>query len=325
MLFERPIVGATICAAAAAALVVAASPVRAEVDVVVTVKPAHSLVAGVMEGEGSPRLLIDGAGSPHTFAIKPSDARALSKARLVVRVSEGLETFLERTLKGLPATARVLSLDGAAGIRLLALREGGPFEPHAHGGKGHDDHDHATSGPKGRGGEGMDGHLWLDPDNARAIVDAVAAALAELDPPAAAHYRANAARMKGEIAALADEIAAAVRPLADRPIIVFHDAYQYFERRFGLSVVGSITVNPDVQPSARRLSELRRRIAARGAVCVFAEPQFEPGLIRAVTEGTKARPGVLDPLGAAIPAGPGLYATLLRNLARDLKRCLEPG
>lgn len=316
-------VGATFAAAISVTGVTA--PAAAEVQAVATIKPVHSLLAAVMQGRGAPRLLIDGAGSPHTYALKPSDAKALSGARLVVRASAGLEGFLDRTLKGLPATTRVVALDQLPGVSLLNIREGGPFEAHGHAGKAGHDHGHNHGKSKAKSAASVDGHVWLDPDNARAIADGLAAVLAEIDPAGATIYRDNATRMKAGIAALAIEIAASVKPVADRPVVVFHDAYQYFERRFGLRVVGSITVSPDIQPSAKRLTELRRRITGPGATCVFAEPQFEPALVRTVTEGTKARPGVLDPIGAAIPAGPELYATLLRNLARDLKACLDAG
>ncbi len=310
--------------AALAAICNSAVTASAEVDAVATIKPVHSLLAGVMQGRGTPKLLIDGAGSPHTYALKPSDARALHAARLVVRASEGLETFLDRTLKGLPKGTRVINLDRLPGITLLPLREGGPFEDHKHAGRGKHDHDHGHGTARGKTGAAMDGHLWLDPENASAIAVGLATVLGEIDPAGASTYMANAARMKEEFSRLSSEIAVAVQPLADRPVVVFHDAYQYFERRFGLRVAGSITVSPDLQPSAKRLAELRRRITSLGALCVLAEPQFEPALVRTVTEGTKARAGVLDPVGAALPAGPELYATLLRNMARDLGACLGP-
>ena len=159
--------------------------------------------------------------------------------------------------------------------------------------------------------------------NARAMVAEIARVLAEADPDNAARYAGNAAAYAARLDALVAETAAAVEPVKARPAIVFHDAYQYFEKRFGLNVVGSITVSPEVLPGAQRLSAIRDKVKELGAVCVFSEPQFEPKLVSVVTEGTDARTGVLDPLGAEIADGPDLYATLIRDLGRSFATCLS--
>ena len=122
--------------------------------------------------------------------------------------------------------------------------------------------------------------------------------------------------------ALTKEIEADLKPIRDRGYVVFHDAYQYFEKRFGLSAVGSITVSPEVLPGAERVSELRDKVESLNASCVFSEPQFEPKLVKTITENTDAGTGVLDPLGANIKDGPELYFTLIRNMAKSLKDCL---
>jgi len=314
--------------AAVTALLVLAEPAgaRAETppDIVVTIKPIHSLAASVMAGVGSPRLLIDGAGSPHTYAMKPSDAKALNSARLVIRVAPSLETFLNNTLKSLPKSARVLTLEGVPGLVLHPVRTGGNFEDDGHGhGHGHGD-GHGKKAAKGAKAP-VDGHLWLDPRNASRMATAIAEALAEIDSTRADRYRANAAALNASLTALDRELEAAAKPLAGRSFIVFHDAYQYAEARYGLAASGSITVSPEVQPSAKRLQALRRTIGRLGATCVFAEPQFPPKLLDTVVEGTKARRGTLDPLGAAIPAGPDHYPALMRALMRDLSACLGSG
>lgn len=285
--------------------------------VVVSVKPLHSLTAAVMQGVGTPHLLVQGAASPHAYAMKPSDARALSQAALVVWVGPELETFLRKPLASLSGPARDLRLAQAPGVKLHETREGGAWDDHSHGhGHGHDHgHAHDHGGP--------DGHIWLDPTNAKAIAAAVAAALTRVDPTNAATYAANLAALTARLDALDAEIAAMLAPVKDRPYIVFHDAYQYLERRYGLNAAGAITVSPEVRPGAARLSALRARIAKAGAVCVFAEPQFEPTLVRTLVEGTKARTGTLDPEGAAIPDGPDLYFTLLRFNAKALVDCLS--
>lgn len=303
-------------AAAAFATIAAAAPAAA-VDVVTTVKPVHSLVSQVMAGVGEPVLLMRGAASPHTWSLRPSDARRLEGADLVVWVGPALETPLAKPLAALARRAKVLTLTRADGVRALPAREGGPW--------GEDDHDHGHS-HGGKAGEAeLDGHIWLDPANARAVVGAVAERLAAIDAANAGRYRENARRAAADLEALDAELARRLEPVRGRPFLVFHDAYQYLEQRYGLNAVGAIAVSPERKPGARRLQALRKRIAQSGASCVFREPQFDAGLVATVTEGTPARPAMLDPLGAAIADGPALYATLMRDMAGALAGCLSAG
>ncbi len=336
-------------------------------DVAVSIKPVHSLVAGVMQGVAEPYLLIPGSASPHNYTLKPSDAQALERAKVVFWVGEDLETFLEGPLEALAGQARVIELAEAPGVELLAIREGGNWEGHEHGNDdahghdhGHDHshdhgekqshehgHDHSHGAKKAKAadhdhghGHGhdhgekhdhghdhahgeQDMHIWLDPANAKAIVQHAAAVLSETDPANAATYERNAADMTARLDALTAELRGTLSPVADKPFLVFHDAYQYFEARFGLNSVGSITVSPEVQPSAQRVREVRERIASLAAACVFAEPQFAPKIVDVVTEGSDARAGVLDPLGADIAEGPDHYFALLRQNADALVGCLS--
>ena len=316
-----------LCGAAIATLTLAATGARAEpVEVVVSIKPVHSLVAAVMEGVGTPTLLIEGAGSPHTYSLRPSEARALEQAHVVFWIGEGLETFLERPLAALAADARVVELAAAEGIHLLATREGGVWEVHDHDDDDHDEaHAHAEEHHHHDGhahGE-HDMHLWLDPHNAEAMVRLIAATLAEVDPAHAEIYQANAVRLEERLGALDGLLQAKLEPIAERPFIVFHDGYQYFERRYGLNAAGSITVSPEQRPGARRLQEIQARLAEADAACVFAEPQFEPALVETVVAGSDARTGVLDPLGAELAAGPEQYFELMQDLADALAGCLD--
>lgn len=311
-------------AAAAGLLFAMAMPAAALDGVVASIKPVHSLVAAVMDGVGTPALIVRGGGSEHVHSLRPSDATTLQEAKVVFRIGERMETFLNAPLRTLAGAARVVSLEDAPGLSRLPLRGGGPFEAHDHD----HDHDHAHHDDDGHDHDahagGHDLHIWLDPLNARAMVMEIARVLGEADPQNAGRYRDNADSYAARLDGLVAEIRAVVEPVGRHPAIVFHDAYQYFEKRFGVNVAGSITVSPEVLPGAQRLSEIRARIGELGAVCVFSEPQFEPRLVRVVTEGTEARTGVLDPLGAGIDDGPDLYPTLLRNLAQSLASCLSP-
>ena len=317
--------------AIAASAMSAPAPVHAaEPNVVVTIKPVHSLVTAIMAGAGTPHLLVDGAASPHTFTLKPSNAKAIQQADVFIRISESLEPFTRRVVEALPSKVKLMSLAEAKGVTLLPQRTGATFEAHAHSGEhdhdahDHDDHDHDAAGHEGGGHGVQDGHIWLDLKNAQAIVAAVAAELSATYPQNAELFAKNAAEVTAKIDALSSDLQAQLSPVRGKPFIVFHDATQYFESRFEIPAAGSVTVTPDAQPSAKRLTEVRKKIASLSAACVFAEPGFQPKLVAAVTDGTTARSGTLDPEGATLTAGPELYFDLMRNLARNISNCLTP-
>ena len=317
--------------ALAAGTALAASPAAADIQVTATIKPIHALVAQVMAGVGEPTLLVKGTASPHTFALKPSDAMALHHADVVFRVSETVEPFTRKVVASLPETVRVATLADAPGIAWLPIRTSETFEDHDHGHHAHDhdhghdhEHDHDEHAHDERSAP-RDGHVWLDPGNARKMVAEIARVLSEADPAHAETFKANAARADAAIRTLEDDLTRDLAPVKGKPYVVFHDAYQYFEHRFGLSPVGAITINPEMQPSAKRLTEIRQKLVALSASCIFSEPQVQARLVATVTEGTNTRTGTLDPEGALVEPGPNAYDALLRNLASGLKTCLVQG
>ena len=283
-------------------------PAFAGINVVVTIKPVHALVAAVMYGIAEPKLLVRGSASPHTYTLLPSDAQAIEQASIFFRVSPAIEPFTNKLIAALPTDVSVISVMEAPGLKLLATR-GGPIFDSAHDGSA------VTSGR-------IDAHAWLDPVNASAMVTYIAQVLGRSDPVNAATYATNAKVLQDRLAALAAELDRVLRPVADRPYIVFHDGMQYFERRFGLDAIGSISASPEIPPSAKRLIALRSKIKTAGAVCAFAEPRFSVALVSTVVEDTGLRVGTLDPEAITISPGPELYFTLMRSLAADLKRCL---
>ena len=280
-------------------------------NVVVSIKPIHSLVASIMQGVGEPALIVKGTASPHTYTMRPSDAEAIARAKIVFWVGKPLEKFLQKPLATLGAKAQSIELINAPGVERLKPRVGGTFDPDRDGDEAEGSADEA------------DPHFWLDPENARAAARQIAQTLEETDPANAPTYAANAAKLDIDLKALEDRIALELIPVKDKPFIVFHDAYHYFEHRFGVTAVGSITVSPDVQPGAGRVAEMEDKVRSLGAVCIYSEPQFEPKLVDTIAEGSKAQKGVLDPEGGSLAEGPALYDTLLSNLARDLKSCLS--
>ena len=290
-------------------------PVVAAPEVVVSIKPIHSLVASVMEGVGSPTLIVKGSASPHGYSLKPSDAQAIAKAKIVFWVGEELERFLEKSIQSLAKNAETIWMVDAPGITRLEFREGGAIGEHEEGSKGHSahaGHDHGT----------IDMHLWLDPENAKAMVRYIAQSLKEADAENAQKYAANAEALIAELGSLDRELTETLSPLKGARFIVFHDSTQYFEKRYGLPASGSVTVNPDIPPGAKRVKELRTKIISLKARCVFSEPQFNPRLVDIVIEGLDAKSAALDPIGSALNAGPELYFTLLRNIAKAMKGCL---
>ncbi len=288
--------------------------IASDIKVVATSKPVHSLVAAVMDGIGSPTLIVEGNASPHSFTLKPSGARAIATADVFFRISESIEPFTTKLVTTLPKSVQVVTLADTPSLATLPRRTGGTFAGgHSHG-HGHD-HDEDKSG-------GADGHVWLDPANARIMVASIANVIAGKAPQHTARIEANAKALDARIAAVAQDIAGRMTPLAGRSFILFHDATQYFERRFGIAAGGSITVSPDVQPSAKRLNAVRAKIKSTGAVCVFREPGYQEKLVTAVTEGTSAKAGLIDPEGLNLDAGPGLYEALIRNLAAGFAACL---
>ena len=304
---------------------------QAEVKVVTSIKPIHSLVSAVMVGVGEPSLLVKGAGSPHTYSLKPSQAKQLQEADLVFWMGHDLEAFLENSIESIATNAKSVPLMEAHGLTKLEFREGGAFEDHAdhddhkkdeHGHDDHDDHKKDDHGHDDHGHAETDPHVWLDPVNAKALVHEIEEALIETDPANAAAYEANAETMMSRLDDLVAEIDTVLEPVKGRGYVVFHDAYQYFETRFGVSAIGSITVSPEVLPGAERVAKLQNKVRDLGATCVFSEPQFEPKLVVTITENTNAGTGVLDPLGTSVNDGPDLYFTLIRNMAASLKNCL---
>jgi|APTNR8051073442_1049403.scaffolds.fasta_scaffold03139_10 zinc transport system substrate-binding protein len=319
------------------------APVAADAPSVVTsIAPIHSLVATIMDGVGTPTLLVEGGRSPHVYTLRPSEAATLQAAGVIFWIGPGMESFLVKPLDSLAGDAKVVALHKANGVTLLRYREGGIWADHddhdhdhdAHGTAeadgdhdvhhDHDEDDATDAEAHHHGANPYDMHIWLDPTNARAMAATIVSTLSDADPANEARYAANGATLDKKLARLDADLAAQLSPIAEKPFIVFHDAYQYFENRYGLNAAGSITVDPDRKPGVQRLAEIRETIKDRGAVCVFSEPQFEPAVVRTVIEGTDARTGILDPLGSQLNAGPNAYSALMNDLATSLTDCLSP-
>ncbi|MBF0624630.1 MAG: zinc ABC transporter substrate-binding protein [Magnetococcales bacterium] len=285
--------------------------------VVVSIKPLHGLAAGVMAGVGQPDLLLGSGGSPHGHSLRPSQALMLRQAQVVFWVGPGLEEFLVKPLDHLAGQAQVVALAGVPGV--TAVRE---EDSNHHGGEGKNHHGEGEDEEEeGHHHHSGDPHVWLDPVNAQAMVTAMATTLSAVDPANAARYRDNGTRLDQRLADLTARLQARLAPIRKRPFVVFHDAYGYFTRRFGLDRGLALTLSPEHKPSAQRLMTVRQRILADGIHCVFAEPQFKPDLLAAVTRDLPVHQGILDEVGATLAPGEEAYFSLLENLAAALLAC----
>ena len=351
---------------------------NADIKVVASIKPIHSLASYLMDGVAKPDLIVDGYASPHGFALKPSHAKMLQNADIIFWVGEDLENFLEKPLDSIAKKAEKIELLEIKGLNKLKFRERNIFDDHDdhghddHGHKkkdDHDDHDHAKKeddhddhdhkkkddhddqdhakkedghkeddhddhdhnkkddhddhddhdGHEGHHHGEHDPHIWLDPINAKVILNEMVEHLIENDAKNASTYKSNLEKALKDIDKLTIEVMTDLNQSTSS--IVFHDAYQYFEKRFNVNVLGAFTVNTDVMPGAEQLAEIREVIEHDKVACIFSEPQFNPDIINAVAKDMDIKTGVLDPLGATLTPGKTLYFDLIKNMSKSFKGC----
>ena len=312
-------------------------PANADIKVVASIKPIHSLASYLMNGVAKPDLIVDGYASPHGFAMKPSHAKMLQNADLIFWVGEDVENFLEKPLGSIAKKAEKIELMQIKGLQVLKFRERNIFDDHDD--HGHDDHDkkedhdshakkedHDDHGKKEdhddheRHAHGeFDPHIWLDPINAKVILNEMVEHLIENDPKNEAKYKSNLDEALKDIDKLTIDVMTELSNSVSS--IVFHDAYQYFEKRFNINILGAFTVNTDVMPGAEQLAEIREIIEHDKVACVFSEPQFNPDIIKAVAKDMNIKTGVIDPLGATLNPGKDLYFSLIKNMSASFKGC----
>ena len=327
------------------ALLTFISYAKADTKVVASIKPIHSLISYVMDGVGTPGLLVDGSSSPHTFQLKPSHATMLQEADIVFWIGEDLESFLETPLESIAKDAKQVTLMESEDIEMLKFREKNVFDDHDDHGDEHDDHDehgdehdeheeHEEHGDEhdehedehddhahhdGHNHGEFDIHFWLDPEIAKTIVQIAAKEISEIDPANASKYEANAAKALNELDQLISDTRGKINK--DATYVVFHDAFQYFEQRFGIEVIGALTVNPEILPGAKQLAEIREVIEHEAVNCLFSEPQFNPTIAETIASDTGVKAAVLDPLGAELEPGKDLYFDLISDMASSFESC----
>ena len=269
---------------------------KADLKVVTSIKPIHSLAGYIMDGVGSPVLIVDGYNSPHSFQLKPSHAKMLEQADIIFWIGEDLENFLEKPLATIAKKAEKIELLEINDIKKLKFRERNIFEEH-------DDHGHGEYDP----------HIWLDPINAKVILSEITKHLIENDSKNAPTYKSNLAKALAKIDKLIIDVITETN--TELSYVVFHDAYQYYENRFNVNILGAMTINPDVMPGAEQIHEIHEVIEHDNVSCILSEPQFNPDIIKSIAKDTNVKTGVLDPLGANLKPGKDLYFDLIRNMS----------
>ena len=284
------------------------SSLNAEVKVVTIIKPIHSLVAGVMDGLGSPSLIVDGSNSPHNFSLKPSHAKMIEDAEIIFWVGEDLETFMIKPLESIANNATKVSFMDLDSIIKLKFKEENILEVEGYD----DDHDKHADGE-------FDAHIWLDPKNAIEIVNEIAKTLSLKDPNKKNVYYSNAEKLNHSLNELIEKINLSINK--DARFIVFHDAYQYFEKRFDVSSAGALILNEEALPSAKKVSEIHKIIKKQNINCIISEPQFNPNIIKSIAQDSSILTRSFDPLGSSFDTNKNLYFEMILSLSNSLKDC----
>ena len=293
-----------------------ADPVR----VLASIKPVQQIAAAVLDGIDTPAALLPAGASPHSFALRPSDRRALASAERIYWVGPSLELFLQSTLHELPSARELAEIPG---LRLRHFDEDAPA--HDHNANEHADEHDASAEHDGHdhGPGSIDPHIWLSPENAVVIARWMKDDLAPLYPQQQSLLEANLATFEQRMQALEQQLTERFAPLKDKPYFVFHDGYGYLESYLGLQHSGVFSLAHEIQPGARHVNELRNTRSAAAPACVFSEPQFTPRLINSLTAGLPVQSAQLDPMGAATEVGPHGYEQQLRALTNTWASCLE--
>lgn len=289
----------------------------ANAAVVASLKPLGFIASAIADGVTETEVLLPDGASEHDYSLRPSDVKRLQGADLVVWIGPEMEAFMEKSVKNIPESKQV-TIAQLPSVKPLLMKGGdddddGHDHDPAHDEKGDDHHHHGD----------YNMHLWLSPEIARSSAVAIHDKLVELMPQSRAKLDANLKDFEAQLAQVDKQVGNELAPLKGKGYFVFHDAYGYYEKHFGLTPLGHFTVNPEIQPGAQRLHEIRTQLVEQKATCVFAEPQFRPAVVEAVARGTSVRMGTLDPLGTHIALGKTSYSAFLTQLANQYASCLK--
>ncbi|WP_318371644.1 zinc ABC transporter substrate-binding protein ZnuA [Enterobacter sp.] len=305
-----------LCAALSAALWGSAMT-GANAAVVASLKPVGFIASALTDGVTTTEVLLPDGASEHDYALRPSDVKRLKSADLVVWIGPDMEAFMQKAVSTLPEQKQVI-MATLPGVKPLLMKGAEHDEDE------HDDHDHDHENGDVHHHHGdYNMHIWLSPEVARLTAVAIHQKLVEVMPQSRAKLDANLKDFEASLAKTDAQVGNELAPLKGKGYFVFHDAYGYYEKHYGLTPLGHFTVNPEIQPGAQRLHEIRTQLVEQKATCVFAEPQFRPAVVEAVARGTQVRMGTLDPLGTSIKLSKESYPQFLTQLANQYSSCLK--
>ncbi|HGH3373813.1 TPA: zinc ABC transporter substrate-binding protein ZnuA [Kluyvera cryocrescens] len=293
----------------------------ADAAVVTSLKPLGFIAAAIADGVTETQVLLPDGASEHDYSLRPSDAKRLQNADLVVWIGPEMEAFMDKSTQSIP-DAKKVTIAQLDGVKPL-LMKGADDDDDDHGAEGGHDHAHAEKGDAHHHHGDYNMHLWLSPEIARLSAVAIHDKLVELMPQSRARLDANLKDFEANLATTDKQVANELASVKGKGYFVFHDAYGYYEKHYGLTPLGHFTVNPEIQPGAQRLHQIRTQLVEQKATCVFAEPQFRPAVVESVARGTTVRMGTLDPLGTNIQLSKESYPAFLTQLATQYASCLK--
>ncbi len=293
----------------------------AEAAVVTSLKPLGFIASAIADGVTQTQVLLPDGASEHDYSLRPSDVKRLQNADLVVWIGPEMEAFMDKSTQSIPDNKKV-TIAQLEGVKPL-LMKGADDDDDDHDHDGGHDHANSEKGDAHHHHGDYNMHLWLSPEIARLSAVAIHNKLVELMPQSRARLDANLKDFEANLAATDKQVASELAPVKGKGYFVFHDAYGYYEKHYGLTPLGHFTVNPEIQPGAQRLHQIRTQLVEQKATCVFAEPQFRPAVVESVARGTSVRMGTLDPLGTNIQLSKESYPAFLTQLATQYASCLK--
>ena len=293
----------------------------ADAAVVTSLKPLGFIASAIADGVTETQVLLPDGASEHDYSLRPSDAKRLQNADLVVWIGPEMEAFMDKSTQSIP-DAKKVTIAQLDGVKPL-LMKGADDDDDDHAAEGEHDHAHAEKGDAHHHHGDYNMHLWLSPEIARLSAVAIHDKLVELMPQSRARLDANLKDFEANLATTDKQVANELASVKGKGYFVFHDAYGYYEKHYGLTPLGHFTVNPEIQPGAQRLHQIRTQLVEQKATCVFAEPQFRPAVVESVARGTTVRMGTLDPLGTNIQLSKESYPAFLTQLATQYASCLK--
>ncbi len=276
-------------------------------NVVVSIKPIHSIVSALMEGVSRPQLLLESSDSAHTFHLKPSQLNLLSNADIVITIGDGFETGLKKTLRNIKVGSHII-VSEINGLHLFYFRN-----PDTNKMDKNEEHEHADN----------DLHLWLDIDNMQKTAQYINEQLIKIDPNNSDTYETNLVKIHSKLNKLKLELQQQIAPFRSERFAIFSDTLQYFEKSFQLQKPVIITPYHGARLSIHRTLEARKKMKGLKIKCLLYGPESTSKKVNVLSEGLPIKALRIDILGAKLNAGSDQYFNLMKGLSSQMVECLE--